>query len=266
MTKRFPFSKCLSLTKLDSSAKVSIIAVLYSAAFSFFSIVRYLGLHIFVCYMLNYNQSLYSTLFSWKLFYYTADLPANPAGSLFGIHFSPILFLIAPLYVLFASPITLLTVQAVVIGIGALPLYYYGVEKLGEKKTPLFVALAYLISPAMVGVNWFDFHPEVFIPPAVMGAVYFWSRKRWVKYFACMGTALASIETAPVIVGALGVYLLWPERTSLLQARHLRDVTRARVMVPLITIVVSGIWLVSALLVIKTLNPSNVFYFGGSPF
>jgi len=237
----------------------------YSALFSLYSTVRYLGLQTTAWDMGIYNQAIYSTLFEGKLFYYTADLPANPSGSLFGIHFSPALLLVAPFYLLFPSPITLVTIQAAVLALGAPPLYYYGVNKLGEKKTPVLFALAYLISPMIVGINWYDFHPEIFIPPSVLGAVYFWTRKKWLSYFACILVALASIETAPVIVGGLGLYFAWKERSKILSIRHVRDLAESSSLIPLVTVATSAVWLVIALSVIKALNPINVFYYGGAP-
>jgi len=250
---------------METPAFVRFSVVVYAVGFSFYSIVRYLGLQTMAWDMGLYNQALYSTLFEGKLLYYTADLPANPTGSLFGVHFSPILLGLSPFYLIFPSPITLLVIQATVLALGALPLYYYAVEKLAEPRIPTVFALAYLGSPAVVGINWFDFHPEVFIPPALLGAIYFWSKRRWLSYSACILVALSSIETAPVIVGALGFYFAWNNRSKIVAVRHLMDLTRAPVSVSMGTIAISAAWLVLALSVIRTLNPVNVFYYGASP-
>lgn len=244
---------------------MKLLVAVFCAAFSFYSIVRYLGLQTYAWDMGVYNQALYSTFFGGKPFYYTPDLPANPTGSLLGIHFSPALLALAPFYFLFPSPITLLVVQAVALGLGALPLYYYAVDRLGERRTPAIFAGAYLVSPLIVGIMWFDFHPETFLPPALLGAIYFCSKGRWLAYFSCIIVALASIETAPVIVGALALYFAWSERSTILSTRHLRDLSKHAVWVPLTTLALSATWLVLALSVIRAVNPINVFYYGGSP-
>lgn len=250
---------------IETPAFVRLSVVVYAVGFSYYSAVRYLGLQTTAWDMGIYNQALFTTLFAGRLFYYTPDLPANPTGSLFGIHFSPILLTLSPFYLLYPSPITLLVVQAAVLGLGALPLYYYTLDKFGEKRTALTFALAYLVSPLIVGINWYDFHPEMFIPPALLGAIYFWTKRKWFGYFACVVAALSSIETAPVIVGALGLYFAWKERLKLMQVRRLRDLTVSPVFVPLSTIAISAGWLVVALSVIRSLNPINVFYYGKSP-
>ncbi|MEM2322460.1 MAG: DUF2079 domain-containing protein, partial [Candidatus Bathyarchaeia archaeon] len=53
-----------------------------------------------------YAQALYSTLNHGRLLYYSAELAGNPSGSLFGIHFTPFLLLLVPVYALYQNPIT----------------------------------------------------------------------------------------------------------------------------------------------------------------
>ena len=66
-----------------------------------------------------FNQAFYTTVKHGKLLYYTAELYANPGGTLFGVHFSPILFLIIPLYALLPTPGTLVVAQTIIIAAGA---------------------------------------------------------------------------------------------------------------------------------------------------
>src|SRR5690242_16197607 len=74
------------------SRRFVILAVVASAiGLSLFSIVRFIGLQTYAWDTGVYNQAIYTTLFQGKAFFYTADLPANPTGSLLGVHFSPIL-------------------------------------------------------------------------------------------------------------------------------------------------------------------------------
>ncbi len=45
-----------------------------------------------------FNQAFWTTTKEGMLFYETADLSFNPGGSFFGVHFSPILFILLPFY------------------------------------------------------------------------------------------------------------------------------------------------------------------------
>ena len=249
----------------ESGKFVSLLIVIASTVFSFLSVVRYLGFQTFAWDLGIYNQAMYTTLFSGRLFYYTSDLPANPTGSLLGVHFSPILLALTPLYLLYPSPITLLVAQAVALGLGALPLYYYSLDKLGERRISVVFAVGYLLSPMIVGIGWFDFHPEAFLPPTLLGALYFHSKKRWFGYFACILLALATIEVAPVIVAGLGIYLLYAERHSIRTIHLLRAVRSAQFWIPTATLLLSAAWLYVALTTIRAFNPINMFYYGGSP-
>jgi len=249
----------------ESSALVRLLIVIYSIGFSSVSVVRYYGLQTFAWDLGIYNQAMHTTLFSERLLYYTADLPSNPTGSLLGVHFSPILLAMLPLYMLDPSPITLLVVQAVALGLGALPLYYYALNKLGERRTPVVFAVAYLLSPMIVGMNWFDFHPEAFLPPALLGALYFSSKQRWISFFACVLVALASIEAAPVLVAAIGLYLFWVARHDITKRLWPPVIRSSAFWVPTATLLLSAGWMFVALTTIRSFNSSDVFYFGGSP-
>ena len=75
-----------------------------------------------------------------------------------GNHMQPVLFLIAPLYVIFPHPQTLLILQTLFLGAGAFPLYFIAKKHLGLKFA-LIVALSYLLYPGLGYTNLFEFHP-----------------------------------------------------------------------------------------------------------
>ena len=79
-----------------------------------------------------FNQAFSTTLFDGKLFYETADLSFNPGGSFFGVHFSPILFLLLPFYAIYPSVENLLVMQTVILALGAFPIYWMSRDKLGK--------------------------------------------------------------------------------------------------------------------------------------
>ncbi|EQD33173.1 membrane protein, partial [mine drainage metagenome] len=73
-------------------------------------------------------------------------------------------FAFAPSVLLGSYPL-LLVIQTVAISLTALSLYYVGSRILGNAYAGLVVALSFLISFAVAGVNWFDLHYEAFFIP-----------------------------------------------------------------------------------------------------
>ena len=70
-----------------------------------------------------FNQAFSTTIHQHRFFYETGDLSFNPNGNFFGVHFSPILFILLPFYAIYPSPETLLVMQTVILALGALPVY-----------------------------------------------------------------------------------------------------------------------------------------------
>jgi len=81
---------------------VVLLIVAYTVIFSYFSILKHEAFLSTGWDLGVYEQALWTTLNHGKLFYYTPDLAFNPGGILFGLHFSPILFLILPIYAIYS--------------------------------------------------------------------------------------------------------------------------------------------------------------------
>ena len=136
----------------------------YTAVFSCFTTYMHYAFKTYAWDLGIYTQALWTTVNLGKPFYYTIELQVNPSGNFLGAHFSPILFLVVPLYALCQSPITLLVLQSFIIGLAAIPIYWIARDKLGSKLWGLTFAAAFLLHPAVHGINCYDFHVEAFIP------------------------------------------------------------------------------------------------------
>lgn len=131
---------------------------------------------------------------------------------LLGDHFSVILYLLAPLYWLWDSPKMLLLAQTVALALGALPVYGLARQKIGSAPTALVFAAAYLLYPAMQWSNTYEFHSDTFATPLLLAAFYFLSVRRWPWYFAMLGLAALTKETAGVSIVMVGLYALFFHR------------------------------------------------------
>jgi len=84
--------------------------------------------------------------------------------NLLGDHFHPIVALVAPFFRLFPSPVTLLVVQALLVGVSVLPVSRLGRELLGPAAGRC-VAAAYGLSWGLQQLAKYDFHEIAFAVP-----------------------------------------------------------------------------------------------------
>jgi uncharacterized membrane protein len=84
--------------------------------------------------------------------------------NLLGDHFSPIVALVAPFFLLAPSPITLLVAQAVLTAVSVLPVTWVAAEKLG-RRAGAAIGAAYGLSWGLQQMIDFDFHEIAFALP-----------------------------------------------------------------------------------------------------
>lgn len=129
-------------------------------------------------------------------------------GHLLGIHTFLILLLVAPIYALAPATETLLVLQAVVLGLAALPLFHLAREILGNRIQAVVIALLWLTHPAVGGANFYDFHFIAFAPLFLFSAAYFWWRRRWRPFWISIALLLTVKEEMAIIVVLLGIVTL----------------------------------------------------------
>ncbi len=124
----------------------------------------------------------------------------------FGIHWSPFLLLLIPLYALWQSPYALLLIQTIALAAGAIPLYFLARKILSDTRWPLLIAGAYLLYSPLHWINFFDFHEIAFFIPLALAALYCIEIEswRWAIVFSLL--AATTKEDAVIAVIFLGLY------------------------------------------------------------
>ena len=145
--------------------------------------------------------------------------PGSLAFSFLGTHFSPVLYLLVPVYVLVQRPETLLFLQSLVIGAGGIPVYRLAKQFHGET-VALALLVAYLVYPGNLGLNLDNFHPESFLPTFMIFAIYFFLGRRFALGTLFSALAATVIEEGSVVVLAMIVFLVlfqksWRNRRDL---------------------------------------------------
>src|SRR6266700_2241183 len=158
----------------------------------------------------NMDQVLWNTIHGrWFQFTNQAIDWYGPPTRL-AIHVEPILLPLSLLYAFHADPRILLVFQTLALAAGALPIFLLTRKYLPE--WPLLAPLmtvVYLLSPALLGLNIFDFHPISLATPLLLYAVLALTYKRYGWFIVACVLASACKEDIPLYVAILGLFVIW---------------------------------------------------------
>jgi uncharacterized membrane protein len=158
----------------------------------------------------NMDQVLWNTIHG-RWFQFT-----NQAADWYGpptrlaIHVEPIILLLSLLYAFHADPRILLVFQTLALAAGAFPIFLLTRKYLPE--WPLLAPLmtvVYLLSPALLGLNIFDFHAISLATPLLLYAVLALTYKRYGWFIVACVLASACKEDIPLTVAILGLFVIW---------------------------------------------------------
>jgi len=123
-----------------------------------------------------------------------------------GGHVDPILALLAPLWLLAPTPLTLAAVQVVACALGALPVFWLGRRHLGSERAAALVAVAYLAYPWVAWTALDAFHPVTLAIPLYLFAIWFLDSGRLRPFAVCAVLILATGELMGLTLAMLGLW------------------------------------------------------------
>ncbi len=150
-----------------------------------------------------YDQGL------WLLSQGKAPFVTLMGRNLFGDHTSFILLPLVPLYWFIGSTGLLFVVQALVLGLGALPVWKAARLLVGSLPMSCVAVVAYLAHPALTYTGLENFHPDAVLAPLIAWALYAALGYRWVQYTAAVALILLVKEDTALFVVALGAWVAW---------------------------------------------------------
>ncbi len=158
----------------------------------------------------NMDQVLWNTIHGrWFQFTNQAVDWYGPPTRL-ALHFEPILLPLSLLYTFGSDPRILLVFQTLALASGALPVFLLTRKYIPE--WPLLattMAVAYLLSPALLGLNIFDFHPISFATPLLLYAILALTYNRYGWFILACILAASCKEDIPFSLALLGLFLIW---------------------------------------------------------
>lgn len=137
----------------------------------------------------------------------------NPEMNRLGGHANFIFLFFLPIYYALPDPKVLLFVETLAIGLGALPLYWFGKHLFGDKSLfPLLGPFVYLINPMVHDVNLYDFRELAIAMPFILFAFYFMYTKKYVWFYIFAILLALTKEDMPLIVFMLGLYMIFVQK------------------------------------------------------
>jgi uncharacterized membrane protein len=127
--------------------------------------------------------------------------------NLLGDHFSPIVALIAPIFAIAPSPITLLVAQAGLTAVSVLPVTWVAAEKLG-RRAGAAIGLAYGLSWGLQQMIDFDFHEIAFAVPLLAFSLAALVRGRYRSTVAWALPLVFVKEDQGFTVAAIGILMI----------------------------------------------------------
>jgi uncharacterized membrane protein len=121
-------------------------------------------------------------------------------------HVDPILVLFAPLWWIWPSPHMLLAVQAVVVALGAVPVFLLARKHLASPRAGLGFAIAYLLYPATGWLTLNEFHPVALATPLLLFAFWYLDEDRLLAFALFAIAAAACKEEIPLVIAGFGVW------------------------------------------------------------
>ena len=151
----------------------------------------------------NMVQAVWSTAHGHPLD--VTELDGDQVNRL-GAHVDPLLAVFALLWRLWPSPAMLLVVQAVVIALGALPVFWLARKHLGSQRISALFALAYLLYPPVEWLALDEFHPVALACPLLLYALWYLDEARLPAAIPFLALAALTKEEVPLVVAGLGVW------------------------------------------------------------
>ena len=151
----------------------------------------------------NLTQAVWST--AHGRFLEITDLQGRQISRL-GAHFDPLVAAFAPLWRIWPNPALLLTLQAVAVAAGAVPVFLLARKHLASEWAGLAFGVGYLLYPATQWLVVDDFHPVALATPLLLGAFWYLDEDRLVPFATLALLACLTKEQVGFTVAAMGAW------------------------------------------------------------
>jgi uncharacterized membrane protein len=178
--------------------------LVHAAAFSWLSVARHEAYSSGRFDLGNMVQAIWST--AQGRFLETTDVSGEQFSRL-GAHVDPILALFAPIFRFWPEPNILLVTQAVVVSLGALPVFWLARLWLQSDKLAVASAAVYLLYPPLHFAVLFDFHPVTLAAPLLLYCIWAAETGKWWTLGICGALAALTQEQVGLMLVTLAIWM-----------------------------------------------------------
>lgn len=223
---------------------------LYVGYFSYFTILRFKTLYASYFDLGIMHQTVYNTYQAIRHGQWSRFLElTNPYGpeqiKRMAIHNDILLAFMAPFYFIYAGAETLLVIQSLVLGLGAVAVYKIARFVFAKAKyrnaTALAFSFAYLMYMPMQRANIFEFHAVTLATSLLLFMFYFAITGKYKLSFAFLLLSLFSKEEVGLTTSFFAFYLLWV---------WYKNGRKGRPVFPFVVLITSLIWFLTSMLLI----------------
>lgn len=187
---------------------------LFIVGILFVSFAIYIG-SLCVYRYLCYTTSCFDFGIFCQMFYYMVHdgLPnttceRNYLLSHFAVHFSPIYYLLVPIFAIFQSPITLLVCQTLIVVSGIIPLYLICKDFKFSNACTIGLCCMFVFSPALISSTFFDFHENKFLVPLILWLCWAIQTKHTKLMYMFVVLTLLIKEDAFIYVSSIALFVI----------------------------------------------------------
>ncbi len=200
----------LEISKINVSYKMCFIVacVLFlstTVLFSYFTSLRY--------------QNFYNVTFDFGIFTQMFENMAVTGAPLttversyemshFGVHFSPIYYLLLPGYMIFRSPIYLICAQTFVVSVGIFPIFLICKKLELSGKVTLAFEIIYAFYPCLLNGCFYDFHENKMLTTIILFLFYFILCEKNIPTIIMSLLLLSVKEDAAIYLIAIALYVI----------------------------------------------------------
>lgn len=140
------------------------------------------------------------------------SLERDVLQSHFAVHISPILYLLAPIYYVLPSPVTLVVLQILITFSAVIPFYLILKEFQLKREWVYLLILMLGVFPTLITGHFYDFHENSFLAPLILWLFYAHLRGNQWGIYASAILVLMVKEDAFIYVLAIGLYFIFQQR------------------------------------------------------
>lgn len=207
----FPDAEVKLLKGKNLYITVTLLTVFMTAQVALVAIARHR------CYSSStFDLGIFAQMYEYMAHDFTQNttVERNVLLSHFAVHFSPVYYLLLPLYALFPSVELLLTAQAAVCFSGVIPLLLLCRRWKYSESVTLLLSIIFLIFPAFSGGLFYDFHENAFLVPLLLWTLYFLETNYTPGIAVSALLILCVKEDAGLYVIFMALYALFGSKTK----------------------------------------------------